>query len=191
MTALAVNAVMGPISGIYCGNIDATEPLDTQINSTPAASAWTDLGGTLGGLTVNINQQFAMLAMDQVVDVVGRRLTERDIQVVTQLAEPTLDNLSVVLNGGTVTTGSGFKAWDPEFTSSATQPNYKKLMFDGWAPGANQVRRRFIIRRALSIAAVGVPFSKDGQTVFPVTFGCHYVDANTKPFRVVDEVVAP
>lgn len=187
MTALAINAVMGPISGIYFGADTAAEPLDSQFNGTPAASAWTDLGGTLGGVVININQQFAMLAMDQVVDVVGRRLTERDVQIVTQLAEPTLENLSFAINGGTVTPGSGYKTYEPDFSTSATQPDYKKIIFDGWAPGANQVRRRFIVRRTLSIAAVGVPYTKDGQTVFPVTLAGHYVDGTTPPFKVIDE----
>lgn len=180
------NLVMGP-GTLFINDFDATEPDDTDVDTPPSSAAgWENMGGTVGGITVNYNQTFTELVMDQVVDVAGRRLTGRDVQIQTQLGEVTLENLRYALNDGIITTGAGFKKYAPAFTDSATQPAYRALILDGWAPGANQLRRRFISRRILSIAAVGVAYQKDGQTVYPVTFGAHYVDDETEPYVTID-----
>lgn len=188
MSVNALNAVMGPAS-IYIGAYGATEPADAAVNTTPQVSAYTDLGGTNGGTTLNVNQEFAMLSFDQIIDVVGRRQSTRDLQVVTNLAEVTLENLVYALNGGSVTTGTGFKSYSPAFTDTSINPTYRSLIVDGWAPGiAAQKRRRFILRRTLSIANVGIAYTKDGQTMYPVTWGVHFIDTNTPPFKIIDEV---
>ncbi|HWB38439.1 MAG TPA: hypothetical protein VHA75_20675 [Rugosimonospora sp.] len=189
MTVTGTNAVMGPMT-VYYGAFGAAEPADASVNTTPAASAWTDLGGTTGGVTINANQTFATMTFDQTLDIVGTRATQRDVQIVVSLAEPTLDNLKIVLNGGTVATGSGYKSYDPDSSILSTQPTYGALLLDGWAPasvaGATK-RRRMVCRKVLSIDNVGIPYRKDAQTVFPVTMRCHFVDSSTKPFRFIDE----
>lgn len=187
MTVNALNAVMGPAT-IYLGDFAAPEPADSAVADVPSPTDWEDVGGTNGGTQININQEFATLTMDQIIDIAGRRMTGRDMQVQTSLAEVTLENLKKALNGGTTSSGTGFKKYEPAFSDSATQPQYKSLIVDGWAPGADQVRRRFILRRVLSIANVGIAYTKDGQTLFPVTWGIHFVNSNTPPFAIIDEV---
>lgn len=185
MAVTATNLILGPAT-LYGGAFGSAEPLDSQYNGTPAASAWTDAGGTLGGVKLTINQTYTVLNVDQIVDTVGRRLTSRDIQVVTQLAEPTLQNLALVLNGGTVVTGSGAtpNTYDPATAISATQPLYNALIIDGWAPG--QFRRRIIVRKVLSMASVDLEYAEATQAAYPVTFGAHYVSAAITPFHIVD-----
>jgi hypothetical protein len=189
MTVTGTNAVMGPAT-VYLGAFGAAEPADASVNSTPAVSAWTDLGGTLGGATINLNQTFATMKFDQTPDMVGTRLADRDPQVVVVLAEPTLANLQFALNGGTIATGSGYAAYDPDSSVLSTQPTYKALIVDGWAPASAAgvtKRRRMVCRKILSIDNVGIPYKKDAQTVIPVTIRCHFVDSSTKPFRFIDE----
>jgi hypothetical protein len=135
MAVLATNLVQGPAT-LYSGAFGAAEPLDTAVNTTPAASSWTDVGGTQDGVKLTIDQSYTELEVDQVVDRVGSRLTKRDFTVETSMAEPTLANLSLSLNGGTSASGAGYASFEPSFASSATQPTYKALLFDGWAPGA-------------------------------------------------------
>lgn len=185
MAVTATNLIMGPAT-LYTGAFGAAEPTDAQVNSTPAGSAWTDVGGTNGGLTMTVNQTYTNLDVDQIVDVVGRRLTSRDVEVATSLAEATLQNLALALNGGTVATGSGATptTYDPANAISATQPGYSALLFDGWGP--NQLRRRVIVRKVLSNASVGVGYTKDGQTLIPVTWGAHYVNSTTPLFHIAD-----
>lgn len=183
MTLDITNLALGPAT-IYHGAFSAPEPLDSQVNSTPASSAWTDLGGTQDGTTVNINQTYTELLVDQIVDSAGRRLTKRDVQVVTNMAEVVLDNLAIALNGGTVTTGATEETYDPDDDVSATQPDYSALLIDAWTTASR--RRRLFVRKVLSTESVGVPYKKDAQTLFPVTFSAHYVSPSIKPFRLVD-----
>ena len=186
MAASSTNLVMGPAT-LYIGAFGATEPADGSINTAPAASAWTDLGATNGGVEISINQDYKELEADQFVDVPGARLTKRQVMVKTSLAEPTLQNLLYVLNDGTIgSSGSGFSGtYEPEFASSATQPTYRALIVDGYAPGG-EFRRRLIVRKCLSTDNVKSEMKKDGQTEFEVTWSAFYVTSAIGPFKVVD-----
>lgn len=183
MAVTATNLTMGP-GTLYHGAFQATEPADTLVNATPAASAWTDCGATMDGVKLVIDQKYAELDIDQVVDVPGRRLTKRDLGIEVSLAEPTLENLTLALNAGTPATGSGFKSLEPVFGTSATQPDYFSLILDGYI-GENA--RRIIVRKALSTDKVETSMMKDKQTAIKCTFSAHYVSPGVAPFKVIDE----
>ncbi|MFC5947077.1 hypothetical protein ACFQH9_02140 [Pseudonocardia lutea] len=190
MAVTVSNLIMGP-GTLYRAAVDAVEPEDTAVNSTPAASAYTDVGGTMDGVTLAINQEYTELAVDQVIDVPGRRKTKREFTIQTNLAEPTLENLAFVMNedeATAVTTGTGFKKLEPSNDTSATQPVYSKLLFDGFAP--DSLARRVIGRKMLSTDNVEFAYSKENQTVFTATFSGHYVSPSIKPFVVIDEDAA-
>lgn len=190
MAVTVTNLTMGP-GEIYHGAVGATEPansdVDNRIPDTSVSGSWTDLGGTNGGVTLELSLDYTELEVDQIVDVVGRRLTKREMKLNTSLAETTLENLKIANNGGTIATGAGFETFDPKMDTSAATPEYIALIFDG-VNGADSKRRRVIARRVLSVAGIGQEYSKDSQTLFPVEFACHYVDTNTPPFKYVDEV---
>jgi hypothetical protein len=187
MALQVINLIAGP-GTLYTGDFGATEPASSTINAAYSGSAFTDVGGTQDGVTINIEREFFKLEVDQTPDVPGRRLTSRDMQISTNIAEPTLDNLKLVLNGGTVTASAAYSEYEPADDTAATQPTYKALMFEGWAPQG--FRRRVFGRKVLSIESVEVPYKKDGQTLFPVTFGCHYVSNAIKPFKWTDQTTA-
>lgn len=186
MSVTATNLIQGP-GTLYTAAFGATEPVDTAVASAPGG-AYTDLGGTQGGVQLTIAQEYKELEVDQVVDVPGRRLTKRDVMIKTNLAEPTLANLALILNGGTSSTGgtagTSYAAYDPAMDTAATQPTYTSTLFDGYAP--NNKPRRVIVRKVLSIDSVGAAYKKDDQTVFPVSFAAHWVSTSIKPFHVVD-----
>jgi hypothetical protein len=184
MSVTATNLILGP-GTLYSGAFGATEPTDAAVNTTPQASAWTDMGGTDGGAKLTIDQKFTELTVDQVVDSLGRRLTQREIMVDTNLAEPTLANLSLAMNGGTVATGSGWSSLDPLNVTSATQPAYIAVILDGYAPAG--FRRRVIIRKALNTSSIQSAYAKDKETYIPVTFNGHYVSSSITPFHIVDQ----
>jgi len=190
MPVTTTNLIAGPAL-LYTAAFGATEPTDAQINTTPVASTWTDAGGTQDGVEITISREFLEMDVDQIVDMPGRRLTKRDTQVKTNLAEPTLVNLQVVLNGGTITASAAFQTYDPDDTVAATQPPYKALLLDGYAPqtsAAATMRRRLVCRKVLSIEDVETSYKKDDMTLFPVTFASHYVSASIKPFRIIDQL---
>lgn len=189
------NVLAGP-AALYIGSLDASgnvigEPANGSVNTTPAASAWTDVGGTDGGVTVIANQSFFVMRVDQIPDPLGRRLTERDLLVRTNLAEPTLERMADALNdlASAVTSGSGFKAYEPLYGQSAMFPTEKAILLDGWAPvDANTPRRRrFIVRRVVSTENVESAWKKDGLYFIPVTFGGMYVSSTVSPTKIIDE----
>lgn len=188
MAVTSTNLVEGPAT-LYSGDFGASEPADTDVNTTPPSSAWTDVGGTNDGVKLTIDQSYQELEVDQIVDRVGSRLTKRDFTVETTLAEPTLENLSLAMNGGTSASGSGYKSFEPSFASSATQPTYKALLFDGWAPGGAYTRR-VIVRKALSTDATEMAYTKDKMTVYGVKFSGHYVSESIAPIHIVDETAS-
>lgn len=185
MAVTATNLIMGPAT-LYTATFGAVEPLDTAIAADPDSLVWTDVGGTSDGVNIVLNNDYTELTVDQIVDRVGSRLTKRTMTIQTNMAETTLENFKVALNGGTIATGAGYKSLEPNFATSATQPVYIALLLDGFAPG--QTRRRVIVRRALSTANVEVAYKKDAQTMFAVTFTAHYVSASIAPFKVIDAV---
>lgn len=183
MAVVATNLIMGP-ADLYIGNVGATEPLDTAVNTTPAASSWTDLGGTQDGVKMTVDQTYTPLEVDQIVDEPGARLTKRLFTIETNLAEATLENLRYLLNDGTAASGAGFKSYEPVYASSATQPTYRAVILDGYAP--NQLRRRFVIRKCLSNDKVETTYKKDSQTLFTVKWQGFYVSPSVAPFKIID-----
>ncbi len=131
-----------------------------------------------------VDQKWSELTCDQIVDRVGSRLTKRDFMVSTNLAEGTLENLSMALNGGTAASGTGFKSWEPNAASSATQPNYRAFLLDGIAP--NSLVRKVVLRRAVNVAKVEMAWMKDKQLLIPCEFTGHYVSPSIRPIRLID-----
>jgi len=169
----------------------ANEPGLAAINSAPQASAWTYAGFTSDGTTVTINQTFSEMRVDQLPDRVGTKMTERELQVQSNLAEATLANLSLGFNGGTITTASGYSYYEPIYDETSLQPTYIAILLDGYAPSSSagvSKRRRFLIRKALSTENVETAYKKDELTLVPVTFTSHFVSDTVAPFRIVDEV---
>ena len=99
MILLAVNPanlVMGP-AVLYVASFGATEPPDSAITpngpSNPPGAPWTDVGGTAGGVTFEVDNTYPGLQVDQVIMEVGARLTDMKMQVTAKLSEMTLANL--------------------------------------------------------------------------------------------------
>lgn len=187
-TVSVINLIQGP-ADIYTGAFGATEPADTTVNTSPPTSSWTGVGGTMGGVNIAINQTFAILNVDQLVDTPARRLTARDVQIKTTMAEATLANLTLAMNDVTAASGAGYSNIEPQFTNSAISPTYRALLLDGQAPGSatDSFNRRVIARKVVSIDNIGIDYAKDTQGGIPVTWGAHYVTSAIAPFHIVDQ----
>jgi hypothetical protein len=190
MGVVATNLIAGP-ADVYRGTFGATEPTDAAVASAPATGVWTDMGGTQEGLTVNVGQEFQELSVDQVIDRVESRRTSRSVTVGTSLAEPTLENFQWSLNGGTVVaTGSIVKTYEPAYQTDATQSAYAAMIADGWAPTVANVakRRRMIFRKVLNVEGIEFNYTKDGQTLFPVSLQLHFVSNAIALFKFIDAI---
>lgn len=185
--AIDVTNLLQGAGTLYRGDYQATEPANSAINSAPAASAWTDLGGTTDGLTLEIGREYSPLAVDQIVDTPDRRQTSRELTFATNLAEMTLENLVRVANESVTTniTSSGNnKVYEPD--DNPIIPVYCALIFDGYAPSNR--RRRIIGRRMLSIDPIQFAYKKDSQAVYTAKWAGHYVSSTVRPYKIVDQI---
>jgi hypothetical protein len=190
ITGNVISALVQGPGQLYSGTYGVVvEPADALVNAAPAASAnYTNNGFTSGGIQIVIDQTYSELDADQIVDSPGRRITKREVTVGTQMAQPTLENLALVMNGGTVATGANFKTFDPATAIAATQPQYSALLLDGWTPEGNALNRRFLGRRALSTDKITADYKKDSQTFWTVLWNLHYVDSSHALFHFVDQL---
>lgn len=181
MTVTSTNLIQGPAT-LYLATFGATEPL--TITDAPLAPAWRDLGGTKDGVTLNVETEYGVLEVDQIVDEVERRRTKRIVSVATAMAEATLENLAVAINNAGPVDG----VMEADDGLAAFSPGYSAVILDGIAPGGK--RRRVIVRKALATEAVEMAYKKDDQTLIPVTFTGHWVSASIRPFSIEDEPTA-
>lgn len=186
MAVTTANLAMGP-GALYVGDFGATEPADTAIAIAAAPSTgWTDVGGTMGGMTFTVTQQYKELEVDQLVETPERRVTKREVSFKTSLAEVTFDNLIIAIGSGTKTLGTSGApdTFVPSQVNSGSAPSYKAIIFDGY--GGAGLRRRVLIRKVLSTENVDVVASKDGQATYPVTFSSHYVSSSIASYKIVN-----
>lgn len=167
-------------------------------DSVSVTTPFVDVGGTTGGVTVEVDETLTDIHVDQLLDPVGARITARTIQVTTTMMETEISNLVTALNGtstgATVTTdGSTYSELDLITTTSATQPTYCTVIIDGWAPTLTSgapAKRRFIIQKALSQPKISQKFDMANQATVGLTFTAYYVSSSTAPgtgpFTIID-----
>lgn len=177
MSVTSTNLIQGPAT-LYVGAFGAEEPL--TVDAAPGVD-WVDVGGTRDGVELIIAKSYAVLSVDQIVDEIGRTVTERKVSVKTVLAEATLANLARVVNETAPSTG----VFTPDTGLAAFSPDYQAVLLDGIAPGG--ARRRIIVRKVLATDSVGTAYKKDGMTLLPVTFTGHWVSTSIAPFEIEDD----
>lgn len=187
MATTTSNLVLGA-ANLYVANTGVSETgLMTlaSLSSAPTGASWRDLGSTsTDGVTLTVNQEYTELEVDQVVDIPGQRLTKRAFTIEANLAELTLENLQTALNGGTLTTGTGTKTYDPIALASTAEPSYVAMIIDGIAPSGKP--RRILVRKALSNADIQFAYSKGNQSFYSVTWVAHFVSPTVGPFSITD-----
>lgn len=176
MPVTSTNLIQGPAT-LYSAVFGATEPASV---ATAPAVAWTDVGGTKDGVELSINDEYAVLDVDQIIYEIARRRTKRVVTVKTSLAEATLANLAIAIANAAPVTNK----LTADDGLAAFAPAYSAVLVDGIAPGG--FRRRIIVRKTLPTDAVGMAYKKDGQTLLPVTWTAHWVSASIVPFQVED-----
>lgn len=192
MTITPFAVTQGP-ADMYWAVFGTADPVDTlaTVAAGPPPVPWVGIGGTETGIMCEIDVTVTDIKVDQVIDPIGGRVTDRSITVKTQMKETTLSNLSLVLNQATtITVGAGWTAMELQNTSAATQPQYAALVFDGWAPTlstSQPARRRFVVRKVLSKPKAQLNYEKAKSAIYDVTFQAYWVSTTITPFRVTDQ----
>lgn len=159
----------------------AVEPATPTVS--PAAG-WVDMGATSDGVNLTIAQSFQAITCDQVVDVLMSVPDERSMTVETNLMQPTLERFKVVNNGGTITSGVGFRQFEPITDLVNTDIDYGAVLVRGKAPLG--VLRDTILRRVATTDDVEFSYVKAGAKVLGTTWTAHYVSASIAPFVIRD-----
>jgi hypothetical protein len=115
------------------------------------AVAWTDLGYTEEGTVFNISPEFEDVEVAEEIDPIDILPTGRTMSVEFALAELTALNMQYALNGGTVTTGTGEKYFEPA-AASAT-PTYVAL---GWEDSLTTHKERYVWRRCIQTGDIEI-----------------------------------
>jgi hypothetical protein len=188
------NLVMGPARlYIYRFAFDPTlvyEPLLSDVNIAPAASAWYDTGLTLGGSDASIDPTWTMLSADQLVDKLGARLTDRDIMCSVKYAEITRPNLAYAWNMTAGPTGANYAVSDLNAGQDANRAPYRTLLIDGAGPDSvagTPLKRRVIARKVLPSGNTKLNWAKADQQVLESQFQAFFVSESISPFRVIDQ----
>ncbi len=188
-TEYSENVVAGPCK-IYTGAFGATEPTDLLVATVPASGAWTSIGWTEGGVKITAGYKYNQYSVDQVDLPVTSRATVQEFTVTTLLAETTVEALKAASNNaGTITTGTGFKAFDPSALDGGSVPGFFAIILDGYAPTdatLTSYRRRLIVRKVLNIEPVAFANEKDKIRTYSVKFAAHYVSGAILPYHLVD-----
>lgn len=176
MGVTATNLIQGPAT-VYTAPFGTAEP--ATVTAAPAAG-WIDIGGTKDGVELQVNDEYAVLDVDQLIYDVHRRRTKRAVAVKTQMAEATLANLAMA----TANSAPVANVLTADDGAAAFAPAYIALLVDGIAPGG--FRRRICLRKTLPTDSVGTAYKKDSQTLIPVTWSAHWVSSSIPPFKVED-----
>lgn len=152
-------------------------------NAAPAAG-WVDMGATSEGVNLTIAQSFNQITADQVVDVLMSVPNERSMSVETNLMQSTLERFKVVNNGGTITSGVGFRQFEPITDLVEQDIEYGAVLVRGKGP-LNQ-KRDVILRRVATTDDVEFSYNKGAAKVLGVTWTAHYVSSSVAPFVIRD-----
>lgn len=187
------NQVVAGPAMLYTGALGVltAAPADDAVNSAPAASAYTLVQGTMGGVTWSHEDKPLALTVDQVPYGIDDRVQEIDLQVVTTIAAASLANLALALNTTVGATGSGYATLDAPLGTSMTQRPTTTLLIDGFAPtgdsGVVGPRRRLYLPRCRQFGKVQAVYARDKQVGWDVTWNVYYVNDTTPPYHITDQ----
>jgi hypothetical protein len=139
-----------------------------------------DLGYTEEGSQFIIAPEFEDVEVAEEVDPVDILPTGRQMRVEFALAEITAENLQRVLNGGTITTGTGIKTFEPAASSAA--PTYLAL---AWEDTLAVRKERFVWRRCIQTGDIEISRRKAPDKA---TFGASFrvaLPATGAPFKYI------
>jgi hypothetical protein len=160
---------------LYAAVVGSTEPTDL---TTAFAVAWTELGYTEEGSSFVISPSYEDITVAEEMDPIGIEPAGRTMTVNFSLAQITAENLAVVMNGGTVTTGTGIKTFEPPTSDSA--PVYTAL---AWRGNGTPAKEEFIWRKCLQTGDVEIARRRTAKALLPSAFRCLVPSSSIRAFR--------
>ena len=156
----------------------------TLNNATPSseggvtAAAYRNVGYTNNGLQISYQPTYDSVTVDQLLDTAKLFKSAMQVQISTEMAEGTLENILAVFGQKSSTlasTGSDLTATDTlglEAGALGSAPTERQLIAVGQAPTADatETERVYYARRVLSVEQSQFSLARTAATTFPVTF---------------------
>jgi hypothetical protein len=159
----------------------------TPSESTPAiGGAYRNVGYTNNGLQISYQPTFDSVTVDQLLDTAKLFKSAMQVQISTEMAEGTLENILAVFGqkSNTLTAKDGATPGTPatglaaedhlglEAGALGAAPTERQLIAVGQAPTseASGTERVYYARRVLSVEQSQFSLARTAATTFPVTF---------------------
>ena len=150
----------------------------TPTEASPAiGGAYRNVGYTNNGLQISYQPTFDSVTVDQLLDTAKLFKSAMMVQISTEMAEGTLENVLAVFGqkGSTLTSTTGLNATDTlglEAGALGAAPTERQLIAVGQAPTseASSTERIYYARRVLSVEQSQFSLARTAATTFPVTF---------------------
>ncbi len=142
------------------------------------AAAYRNVGFTNNGLQISYQPTFDSVTVDQLLDTAKLFKSAMMVQISTEMAEGTLENILAVFGqkkGTLASAGTGATATDTlglEAGALGAAPTERQLIAVGQAPTseASATERVYYARRVLSVEQSQFSLARTAATTFPVTF---------------------
>ncbi len=158
---------------------DTLNALTVNTAGGVTAAAYRNVGFTNNGLQISYQPTFDSVTVDQLLDTAKLFKSAMMVQISTEMAEGTLENILAVFGQkkGTLAenVGSGLDQTDTlglEAGALGAAPTERQLIAVGQAPtsGASATERVYYARRVLSVEQSQFSLARTAATTFPVTF---------------------
>ena len=152
--------------------------LTPNANGGVTAAAYRNVGYTNNGLQISYQPTYDSVTVDQLLDTAKLFKSAMQVQISTEMAEGTLENVLAVFGQKKDTlssTGSGLTATDTlglEAGALGSAPTERQLIAVGQGPTseATATERVYYARRVLSVEQSQFSLARTAATTFPVTF---------------------
>jgi hypothetical protein len=142
------------------------------------AAAYRNVGFTNNGLQISYQPTFDSVTVDQLLDTAKLFKSAMMVQISTEMAEGTLENILAVFGqkkNTLASAGTGATATDTlglEAGALGAAPTERQLIAVGQAPTseASATERVYYARRVLSVEQSQFSLARTAATTFPVTF---------------------
>jgi len=188
-TAIVSPATTGPstLVPVFASGVSYTDTLNAgTVNKAggATAAAYRNVGFTNNGLQISYQPTYDSVSVDQLLDTAKLFKSAMTVQISTEMAEGTLENVLAVFGqkqdtlnpsktGGTVDTGLAAKdILGLEAGALGAAPTERQLIAVGQGPTsqASATERVYYARRVLSVEQSQFSLARTAATTFPVTF---------------------
>jgi hypothetical protein len=164
----AQNISLGP-GTLYVAQVGSTEPTDV---TTALNAAWKEVGYTAEGSEISIDMSTDPVDVAEEIDPVFSVIGGRTVSVKFAMVENTARNLTIAMNGGTLTTTAGVTKYEPPAPGSATRV---ALLFQ-----SEDSQERWIFRQCFQSGSVAIGRRKGAdKATIPVEMRAEKVTGKT------------